>query len=145
MLEFEENLGLCFLQLPPTFGREGLIEPLFEILAQADAATVITDVAGRRDVLHSTLTSNKIMLRLIGNDGHPSDFTRLSSWAERLALWTEQGVTHIECFIHEPEDRMTPEAVGYFIEKLNQFGGFQLESWKTPLPLPGQQIGLFEG
>lgn len=39
---------------------------------------VITDVAGRRDLAHASVTSPEVILRFIGNDLHPSDFTRVS-------------------------------------------------------------------
>ena len=38
--------------------------------------TVLTDVAGRRDVLHMGLASDTVLIRFVGNDLHPTDYER---------------------------------------------------------------------
>jgi len=105
-----ENLGCCFMQLAPYFGVDRL--PILEIevrheswfsteatlaklatsLEQHKKAFVITDVAGRRDVLHQRLTNEIAVIRFVGNDLHPSDYSRIDDWVLRLKEWFEQGL-----------------------------------------------------
>ncbi|MEN0060425.1 MAG: DUF72 domain-containing protein, partial [Bdellovibrio sp.] len=66
---------------PSWFQAGALLPALEKYLQSKKFGTVITDVAGRRDVLHTSVTSSFAMLRFIGNDLHPSDFTRASDWA----------------------------------------------------------------
>jgi uncharacterized protein YecE (DUF72 family) len=107
---------------------------------------VMTDVAGRRDVLHMSLTSSAAMIRFTGNELHPSDFARLDAWAERLAGWFEAGLSELYFFMHQPEESTAPAIANYFIRKLNALCGFELEEWRAPVPPPAPaelQLGLF--
>jgi hypothetical protein len=70
---------------------------------------VITDVAGRRDILHSSVTAPWTMIRLIGNDLDPSDHLRLHSWSERIWEWTKLGLEETYLFLHQPDDLLTIE------------------------------------
>jgi len=171
-LSFGDKLGICFLQLPPTFSKldlnelrnfllgvprklplaiefrhpslfdkHRLIPELFDMLAKAEIHSVITDVAGRRDVLHMSLTSPKVLVRFIGNDAHSTDFTRLTAWIDRLKEWVANGVNEIEFFIHEPEDQASPRVFPVFAEELARKTG-----WDVPRPKlfeRPEQLGLF--
>lgn len=67
--------------------RHGVVLPaLADYLSYKNIGLVITDVAGRRDVLHSTLSSYWTMIRLIGNHLDPRDAFRLELWADRIKL-----------------------------------------------------------
>ncbi|MCS7003779.1 MAG: DUF72 domain-containing protein [Cytophagales bacterium] len=57
----------------------------WETLIEYQVSTVITDVAGRRDVLHKRLITPYVIIRFVGNQLHPTDIQRLHAWAERLA------------------------------------------------------------
>ena len=155
---FGENLGLSFLQLPPTFEprhldllayfledfptniplsiefrhadwfRNDSFSKATDLLEKYNISTVITDVAGRRDVLHQTLTNDKIMVRFVGNTTttdtknllHPTDYTRIDAWVKCLSVWIEQGLREIYFFCHEPNDNISsPELAVYFIKELN--------------------------
>ncbi len=89
-----------------------------ELLTQYGKATVITDVAGRRDVLHNQLTNHIAMIRFVGNAGetdlHPTDFERLDAWVQKLKEWTAKGVSEVYFFTHEPDNLLAPEAADYF-------------------------------
>ena len=147
--EMGERLGICFMQLPPNFSpKQGsaLItfiekfpmplsiefrhpdwflggdeaEKVFEAMERLQVATVITDVAGRRDVCHMRLTSSVAVIRFVGNDLHPTDFPRLDTWMERLADWREKGLEEVYFFLHEPDDVHCPELAQEFIAKANK-------------------------
>lgn len=137
-----EKLGPSFLQLPPNFSplnRQALIDfiervgqriPLaiefrhpdwftdkgigiFDELRDLNVSSVITDVAGRRDVCHMQVTNSNVMIRFVGNNLVPSDYVRIVEWTERMEYWFEMGIKHIYFFVHEPENVHAPELANY--------------------------------
>lgn len=89
---------------------EGRVLPaLVNYLHQKNIGLVVTDVAGRRDILHSSLSSPWSQIRLIGNNLDPSDETRLSEWSERILEWKKTGLKDVYLFLHQPEDTFTIE------------------------------------
>lgn len=146
------KLGPCFIQLPPYFSVEkiGVLEAflkqftlplavevrheswfsnqvntqrLFELLEKYGVSTVITDVAGRRDVAHMRLTTDKVLVRFVGNDLHPTDFTRLDEWALRLSDWFSSGLNECYFFTHEPDNLLAPDLAAAFSEKTKGIAG----------------------
>lgn len=101
--------------------------PLFEVLEKHGAGTVLTDVAGRRDVLHMRLTTPSAMIRFVGNGLHPTDYTRIDAWVERLREWFDNGLRQLYFFVHEPDNTLAPELAIYLIEQLNKVCGFDLK------------------
>lgn len=94
----------------PSWFQEGVILPaLSDYLNRKEIGLVITDVAGRRDVLHSSVSAPWAMIRLIGNSLDPSDEKRLLAWSERLKSWGDQGLKETYLFIHQPDDILTVE------------------------------------
>ncbi|MEZ0487132.1 DUF72 domain-containing protein [Fibrella aquatica] len=89
--------------------------------------TVITDVAGRRDVLHMGLSSPVLTLRFIANEGHPTDYTRTDEWIQRLKSWFDKGLQTAYLFVHGGGDNDTaPELIRYWIRELNKHCGLNL-------------------
>lgn len=114
------------------------------LLQEFEKATVITDVAGRRDVLHNRLTNAVAMVRFVGNGLHDSDYTRLDSWADKLKEWTGKGIKEVYFFPHEPDNLLAPEAADYFTNKIKT----NLPGSKTRGPAlinenEGEQLALF--
>ncbi|MFD2514121.1 DUF72 domain-containing protein [Pontibacter locisalis] len=99
---------------------------LFEVLEKYRVGTVLTDVAGRRDVLHMRLTTPSAMIRFVGNGLHPTDYSRIDAWVERLKVWFDSGLQQLYFFVHEPDNTLAPELAAYLIEKLNKACGFDL-------------------
>ncbi|MEK7356313.1 MAG: DUF72 domain-containing protein [Bdellovibrionota bacterium] len=114
---------------PDFFVDHRLSPRLFDLLSETEKFVVITDVAGRRDVLHTSLPGARVMVRFIGNDLHPTDDTRIVDWAQRLHTWLNLGLEQVEFFVHEPEDRATPEVIARFVDKMNQECGVALSKW----------------
>nr|WP_295900990.1 DUF72 domain-containing protein [uncultured Bdellovibrio sp.] len=115
----------------PSWFQQGRILPALEKYLQAQRiGLVITDVAGRRDVLHSSISSSFTMLRFIGNDLHASDFSRAQEWAARLNSWSQQGLQRVFYFVHEPDDIKSPEMAQAVIRDLNEEAGASLEPLK---------------
>jgi len=153
---FGNRLGMPFLQLPPQFhtGRlDELLTFLDEVLVKELAIELrheswfveeapmrqlcnylyknnlclnITDVAGRRDVLHQRLTCKKAFIRFVANDLHPTDFERMQQWAQRLHTWIGMGLEEVYFFVHTPTKSLTPELAIYFIREFNRLTGLKL-------------------
>lgn len=116
---------------------------LFDILEKYNTSTVITDVAGRRDVLHMRLTTNTAMIRFIGNALHPTDYTRLNDWMWRIDSWYEHGLENVYFFLHEPEEVAVPEIAAYLLKILKPFPRYHIRGPKMVNEGKGQQISLF--
>lgn len=100
---------------------------LFEVLEKYKVGTVLTDVAGRRDVLHMRLTTPSAMVRFVGNGLHPTDYTRIDDWVQRLKTWFENGLRQLYFFVHEPDNTLAPELETYLVQQLNKVCGFDLK------------------
>lgn len=125
----------------PKWFRSGVVvDEAFELLAARGAVAVITDVAGRRDVLHASITTPAAFVRFIGNLPHPSDAQRLGAWADRIARWKEAGLSEVAFFLHEPDNVLAPEAVNLFAKALAKTCGPLVREWKSHVP---RQLGLF--
>ena len=78
----------------------------------------MTDVSGRRDVLHMRLTTSTAFIRFVGNDLDATDFSRIDAWIERLKTWFEAGLHEVYFFTHEPDNLTAPHLARYFFEKM---------------------------
>ena len=103
------------------FQHKNITTEVFNMLESYGTGSVITDVAGRRDVLHNRLTLPKAFIRFTGNDLHPTDFSRLNEWLKRIEQWQQMGLQELYFFLHTPEKHLTAELANYFIEHYNQF------------------------
>ncbi len=157
VLSLEEFLGMTFLQLPPQFGperwptleaylnslpdelnvavefrhadwfRPAIWSKTLDRLHDLYRHVVITDVAGRRDVLHMGLSSPVLTLRFIANEGHPTDYSRADAWVARLKTWLDAGLQTAYLFIHGGGDNDTaPELIRYWVRQLNAVCGLNL-------------------
>lgn len=86
-----------------------VLPALVDYLHRKNIGLVVTDVAGRRDILHSSLSSSWTQIRLIGNNLDPSDERRLQDWAQRILEWKKLGLQDVYLFLHQPEDLFTIE------------------------------------
>lgn len=94
---------------------------LFDLLEKYGIGTVITDVAGRRDVCHMNLTAPVAMVRFVGNNLHPSDSQRLQQWAERLATWCKSGLREVYFFMHQPDEQKVPIACRQLMDHIDRW------------------------
>lgn len=114
LFQFLENWPSSFelaleLRHPSWFEQGAVLPALVDYLNKKNIGLVITDVAGRRDVLHSSLSADYSLIRLIGNDLDTSDERRLNDWALRIKHWQELGLKETFLFLHQPDDLMTIE------------------------------------
>lgn len=153
---FEDRLGMAFLQLHDNFGPANLDRlagfvkafpkgiPLavelrntawfgdaretgeaFRLLEAEKMPAVLVDTAGRRDLLHMRLTTPEAFVRYVGAN-HPSDYTRLDDWVERVVSWRKQGLRSLHFFLHQNVEKESPLLAAHFIEKLNERLGLKL-------------------
>ncbi len=127
---------------PDWFDHHRLTPRLEVLLRKHQVTALVTDVAGRRDVLHQSLTTDTLMLRLVGNSLHPTDYQRADDWLDRIEHWVDHGLKTLYLFPHEPGDGQAADFGEYIIRQLNE--RFNL---KLPIPqlpqVPGSQLGLF--
>lgn len=126
------------LRHPSWFADAEILPSLTRYLQSRGIGLVITDVAGRRDVLHASISADFSLVRFIGNELHPTDFERACAWSERFVRWGQYGLKRLFLFVHEPDDISVPEMTSFFLHQLSQRGG-----WKFPaLPTLNPQLGL---
>jgi uncharacterized protein YecE (DUF72 family) len=129
------------LRHPEWFDEQATGE-VFNLFEKNGTAAIITDVAGRRDVLHMRLTSPTTIIRFVGNHLHPTDFERLDEWAHRIAKWFEQGLHTCYIFLHQPEEELCVELAIHFVNKLNELAGLDVQVPQLVPPI-AEQGSLF--
>ena len=97
----------------------------FKSLERNDLTHVITDTAGRRDLMHMRLTNPKAFVRFVGAN-HLSDYRRLNEWVDRIEQWVLKGVEEINFFIHQHMEVESPLLAAHFINQLNERLGYEL-------------------
>jgi uncharacterized protein YecE (DUF72 family) len=95
------------------FQKTAAAEDFFQLLQSRHIATVITDVAGRRDVCHARLSNRQVLVRFVGNALHPSDYQRIEAWSERLKIWLDAGLHEVYFFTHEPDNLLAPDSAAF--------------------------------
>jgi uncharacterized protein YecE (DUF72 family) len=101
----------------------------FTMLEKFKVGTIITDASGRRDCVHMRLTTPEVFIRFVGNGLHPTDYTRIDDWVNRMKSWSAQGIKTIYFFMHQHEELHSPELCKYLIEQMNENIG-------TNIPVP---------
>jgi len=127
------------------FEEEAAIQSFSDVLHRHQVAAVITDVAGRRDVLHLQLTSHQTMIRFVGNGLHPTDFERANDWCQKIRAWQQLGLSEVYLFPHQPDNVEAPEMAKYLAD---QFADELTIITRGAAPIDksppgGQQISLF--
>ncbi|MEO1258815.1 MAG: DUF72 domain-containing protein [Bacteroidota bacterium] len=126
------------------FDQPGRFSQLANLLKQYQTATVITDVAGRRDVCHMHLTSDEVVIRFVGNGLHPTDYSRIDAWVERLVNWFGNGLRNAYFFTHEPDNVLAPQLAVYLAKKFSENSAVPARGPNlTASSDEGQQMSLF--
>ena len=58
-----------------------------------------------------------------------SDYTRLDDWIERLKIWEKEGLKNLYFFVHQNVEKASPLLSAYFIEAFNK-------EFKTKIDVP---------
>lgn len=93
-----------------------LLSQLFE---RHQITNIITDTAGRRDLLHMNPMNRNPFIRFVAT-GHKSDYSRLDDWTNRLKEWQQKGIANVGFFIHQNAEQESPLLAQYLIVQLNK-------------------------
>jgi len=104
-----------------------LFDDLISLLVSKNIGFVVTDVAGRRDIVHQCLTTSQAFVRFQGYNLHPSDYIRMDDWVLKVNEWFKFGLKELYFFCHELDETHTPAACEYFIKKLNKISNLDLQ------------------
>jgi len=99
---------------------------LFSMLHELNIGAVITDAAGRRDVIHMVLPTPHAFIRFVGNSLDPTDYKRVDDWVTRIKQWKEMGLQSVWFFMHQHDERYSPELADYVLEQFNKHLGLNL-------------------
>ncbi|MDB5268451.1 MAG: hypothetical protein JWP58_1491 [Hymenobacter sp.] len=131
------------LRHPRWFADRVLADAVFATLEALNKTLVITDVAGRRDVLPLRLTTPTAFIRFNGHGLHSTDYHRADAWAERIAAWVAQGVHEVYFFIHQKDVRHAPVFAQYLLEKIRGLTGIAVPPPHIiPQPVQGNLFGF---
>lgn len=108
------------------FSNPEVKEKLYEVFRENNVCNILVDTAGRRDMLHMHLTSPTAFVRYVGAN-HESDYSRLDEWVNRIKEWRDAGLHSLYFFVHQNIEEASPLLAAYFIEKLNQALGMDLQ------------------
>lgn len=103
------------------------VDNTWNVFRDLGVGTVITDTAGRRDCLHMRLTAPVAFIRFVGNNGHPTDFSRIDAWTDRLKTWVDQGLREVYFFLHSPHELHAPDLARYAVQQFNRTCGTALK------------------
>jgi uncharacterized protein YecE (DUF72 family) len=127
LLDWPAHLPLAVeLRHPAWYHDPALLAETAALLEALNKTWVITDVAGRRDVLHQRLTTPNAFIRFNGHALHRTDYLRADAWAERLAEWLGQGLQNAYFFIHQRDVNDAPTWAQYFLQRLSKLTGREL-------------------
>lgn len=91
-----ELRGAVFYQSP-------LSDMLFEQLVDNGISLIVTDTAGRRDIVHNIITCPYLFIRFVACGINEIDCQRLKDWVDRMHVLKNNGVNTIYIFFHEPD------------------------------------------
>lgn len=119
-----EDLRL-FVELrhPDWFANPEANNNVFTMFERNNSGSIITDAVGRRDCVHMRLTTPEAFIRFVGNGLHPTDYTRIDDWVQRIKSWMEKGIHKVYFFMHQHEEIHSPELSRYLIQQLNKHCG----------------------
>ena len=108
------------LRHPDWFNDKGVYDETFDLLKGLKMGSVITDTSGRRDLVHMRLSNKTAFIRFVGNNLHPSDYTRVDDWVKRLKKWISSGLETLYFMMHQHEEIDSPELCSYVIKQMNK-------------------------
>ena len=114
------------LRHPRWFADRGLADAVFATFEALNKTLVLTDVAGRRDVLAMRLTTSTAFIRFNGHGLHRTDYERTDAWVARLAAWYAQGLHAAYFFIHQRDVRHAPVWAQYFLAQMRAVTGIRV-------------------
>lgn len=130
------------LRHPEWFANPEANTNVFTMFERHNSGSIITDAAGRRDCVHMRLTTPEAFIRFVGNGLHPTDYTRIDDWVQRIKSWMEKGIHKVYFFMHQHEEIHSPELSRYLILQLNKHCGTTIPEPKfvDPAKIPEEPV-----
>ena len=113
---------------------------IFDLLSKYEVSTVMSDVAGRRDVLHMQIPTQFMMVRFVGNALDSTDFQRMDNWISHFSQLFGSGLNELYFFHHQENNLNAVEALSYFNRKMNEINHSDLS---IPTNYSSSQLNLF--
>lgn len=114
---FPEEFALAVEVRHPAWFDSGTVRDLLlEELEPRGLGLVITDVSGRRDASHASISCPYTFVRFVGEGGDPTDTPRVQAWIDRLAEWRAAGLSSAFFFVHQPDDIAAPQLLAIAAE-----------------------------
>lgn len=135
-----ENVS-CAIEFrdPSWYGENGLHPEVSAVMKARGMVHILTDTAGRRDLLHMQLTSKEAFIRFVAVN-HDLDHSRIEEWVKRIVVWKKAGLHQLEFFIHQEMKKERPFLASFFMEKLNKALGTDKQiprkHWEINTKLP---------
>jgi len=101
------------------FSDASVANEVYALFENHGITNIVTDTAGRRDLLHMRLTSPNVFVRYVGAN-HESDYFMLDVWLERIKEWKQQGMENLYFFVHQNLEKESPVLSAHLISKLNK-------------------------
>lgn len=120
------RLGIEFRH-PAWYNDTDISNELYPLLQQKHISNIITDTAGRRDLLHMRLTNRVAFIRFVGANHDAIDYKRLDDWVLRIERWKKQGLANLYFFVHQNVEEKSAVLSAYFIQQLNKRIGLKLK------------------
>jgi len=139
LLDFPAEVPLAVeLRHPGWFSDVVAFAAVASMLEALNKTLVLSDVAGRRDVMHMRLTTPVAFIRFNGHGLVNSDYQRADAWAERIADWLRQGLRTVYFFVHQKDIMHTPLWTQHFLARLNSLTGLAVPAPHIiPQPVQG--------
>lgn len=111
----------CEVRREDWFAKSIARRQYFSMLAENRIGAIITDTAGRRDVLHVELSTPEVFIRFVALGGNhvQLDYARIEDWITRIKTWVDQGLQKAYFMINPIDERNTPELCWYAITRFN--------------------------
>ena len=109
------------------FANSEVRETVFNLFSELNIGAVITDASGRRDCVHMTLPTPHAFIRFVGNSLDRTDYSRVDEWVDRIKQWRAMGLQSVWFFMHQHDERYSPELADYVSEQLNAKLGLNLQ------------------
>lgn len=96
------------------------LDQLQDEVATLGQSLLITDVSGRRDIVHMRICQDILLVRWVGNSLHPTDYARIDEWIDRIIYYVNHGLEKIYFFAHEPDNLLAPDIAMYICEQVTK-------------------------
>jgi uncharacterized protein YecE (DUF72 family) len=108
------------------FANDEVRQTVFNLFHELNIGAVITDASGRRDCVHMNLPTPHAFIRFVGNSLDKTDYLRVDEWVDRIKQWRDMGLQSVWFFMHQHDERYSPELADYVSEQLNKKLGLNL-------------------